>query len=356
MTPPERAKGESTGLRVRRPGRFLRDLNVVALLVLIAAAAALFMSPRTDDVLLGIPDLSLGDRSPRTIRSHRALTIVDPARTKALQDRAEKKVLPVYDQEIRLVEQAEDRVNAAFQLLGRNEAAEGVSAELKESFEAELGLTLRKRDLDAALAGQPDELRDAVLSVISTVGGRPIIMRARELPAGVDRMTVVRHARDEGPAEEMQIDLSKVLTIDQARAQVDALAAERLGHLDRAQRRAVAVIAKALLDDNLIRNSRETRRRRRVARDSVKAVVIAIAPGEVVVRSGARVDEQKLRILDGMAAALKATSRVQVTAGSTLMVLLLVIFAYGLIWRQYPPDGPNARDVTFLGTSVSCHS
>ena len=346
---------DTPGGRWKRPGRFLRDLNIVALLALITAAAALFMSPRSDDVLLGLPDLALGDRSPRTIRSPRALTIVDPVHTKALQADAERNVLPVYDQDVRLVEEAELRVESAFRILTPNELAESDEerADIRESFAAALGLVLRARTIDAIMAGPPDELRDAVLSVLSVVGEQPIVARARELPPGVDQLTVLQLAPDERPVQEILVDdLSQILTLDQARAKVDALAAERLGHLPRPQRRAAAVIAKELLEDNLERNTSETRRRQRLARDSVKPVFIAIKPGEVVVRGGAPVDEQKLRILQGMEDELNATSRVQVTTGSALLVMLLVIFAYRLAARAHGPRRPAPRDITFWATAV----
>ncbi len=350
MDQPERSPGaDASGARGRWTGRFLRELNALALLALIAAAAALFMSPRADDVLLGLPDLALGDRSPRTIRSPRALTITDPARTKALQEEAVRKVLPVYDQELRLLERAEVRVDAAFRAVATDA---GAASNARAAFADALGVNLSKPDIAALITGPPDEIRDAVLSVLSRVGERPIVLRSRALPTDTDRFTLLHQPRNEGPMLETQIEVAKVLTIDQARAELDAVAAERLGHLSRPQRRAVVVLAKKLLEDNLFYNASETRRRQRIARASVKAVVIAIAPGEIVVKSGARVDEQKLRILDGMAAELEATSRAQVAAGSALLLILLVVFANGLLGRTYRPLPPPPRDLAFMATAV----
>ncbi|MEM7678539.1 MAG: hypothetical protein AAF449_21330, partial [Myxococcota bacterium] len=339
-----------------RPGRVLRELNIIALLGLVAAAAALFMSPRSDDVLLGLPDLSLGDRSPRTIRSPRALTIKDPKNTRALRDEAARKVAPVFDQEVWLIDSAEDRVVSAFKLLAQRHSSDaGVSedgGELRETFADLLPLVLDRSTIEALMNGRPDEMRDAVLTVLS-VGQRPIVAQARDLPVGVERLTVLQLSQDERSVREVAIeDMSTILTVDQARAMVDAVAAERLEHLPARQRRAVAVLAKELIEDNLFRNASETRRRRRLARESVKAVVIAIAPGEVVVKKGIAVDEQKLRILQGMAAELKATSRGQVSAGSVLLVMLLLTFVYGVGDRDGPSEEPAARDLAFLSSAV----
>lgn len=342
--------------RWQRPGRFLRDLNIVALLLLLVGAAGLFMSPRSDDVLLGLPDLQLNDKSPRTIRSPRALTITDPENTRRLQDEAATRVAPVFDQEVWLVEHAERRVAAAFEVLTASSAAEASSAEVeayKEAFSDALGVVIDERTLGAVLQARPDEMRDAVLSVLSSIGERPIVARARDLPPGATRLTILEIAQDGRTVREVNVDdLSVILTLDQARAEVDARAAERLAHLPAPQRQAAAVLAKELLDDNLVRNTSATLRRRRRARTSVKPSVIAIAPGEVVVRSGARVDEQKLRILKGMAAELESINRFQVSIGRALMVVLLVVFAYRIALRAYRPTRPDPRDLAFLASSV----
>ncbi len=373
MTDPKRSISavSKSSWRWVRPGRFLRDLNIVAVLALLAAAAGLFMSPQADDVLLGLPDFRLGEVSPRTIRSPRALTIGDPEKTQELRDEVAARVPPVFDQEVSLVDNAADRVEAAFQVLLAHEPAEdeptidgpppdaGERAaevdpdDLRLDFAERLQVVLSKKTLDALIAGPPDELRDAILFLLTTVGERPIVGRSRDLPPGRGRLTVLEVSEDARQVREIKVDeTSRILTLDQARAEVDALAAERLKHLPSSQRRAAALLVKELLEVNLVRNLFETNRRRGAARDSVKEMVIAIRPGEVVVKAGDIVDEQKLRILEGMEKDLRATSRVQVAAGSALLVLLLVGFAHRVASRSCRPDRPASRDLAFLSAAV----
>ncbi|MCK6552410.1 hypothetical protein L6R52_41665, partial [Myxococcota bacterium] len=70
-SPPAKPAPQHAVIRWARPGRFLRDLNILALLIVIAAGAALLLLPGSDDGLLGLPALNPGEDAPRTIKSPR---------------------------------------------------------------------------------------------------------------------------------------------------------------------------------------------------------------------------------------------------------------------------------------------
>src|SRR5262245_13659684 len=96
-TPGNESAQKRGRLRWMRPGRFLRDLNIFALLIVIALGAALLLLPSSDDGLLGLPALSVGQEAPRTIKSPRAFVIADLETTERLRQEAMENVLPIYD-------------------------------------------------------------------------------------------------------------------------------------------------------------------------------------------------------------------------------------------------------------------
>ena len=74
----------------------LRRLNQLVLLALIAGSAGLFLKPSDDDGLLGLPQLSVGQTAPRTIRAPRDFALPDVETTERLREEAVKAVLPTY--------------------------------------------------------------------------------------------------------------------------------------------------------------------------------------------------------------------------------------------------------------------
>jgi hypothetical protein len=237
--------------RWSRPGRLLRDLEQLALILLVAAAAALLLLPASDDGLLGIPELRLGEPAPRTIKSPRAMTLRDGETTEALRRRAAAAVLPIYDLSTALGAGARERLELAFAaprnpagppLPARPRADEPELRERARSFMIELGVALEEDAVLPLLSGPADELRDATL-MVSTA--------AHEWRLVEDRALLLLHGRSgirirlldaEGrPAREEDLaDYREVEGLDAARARVDELVATELKRFAPEQRRAAS--------------------------------------------------------------------------------------------------------------------
>lgn len=359
MAAPEARQRSSTGraARWRRPGRFLRDLNILALLLLVGAGASLLLLPQSDDGLLGLPDLSVGEAAPRTIKSPRAFVIEDPETTARLRGEARGRERPTYDLHVGFGKDAKARIEAAFAAAdtgGEAAAAADMHRERARAFMLALGVTLEESALLPLIkASSSDELRDAAIMVVQAIYEDRIVedktLLALKSPNGLQ----IRMVNPSGTVdrEENIFNYNGITGIDAARAKVDEIVATHLERFPLEQRRAVAMLVKRLLKPNLIPNEFESERRKLAAERAVKTVVIPIKPGETILRAGERVTERHLFILQGVEKELREESRVQASAGSALMILVLLVLLYRFLRTGFPRFHPTHRDLTFLATA-----
>lgn len=361
---------------MQRPSRgWLRHLNIVAFLLLIAATSALLLQPSDDDSLLGLPQLAVGERAPRTIKAPRDFDIADPETTERLRQDAVAKVLPIYDHATGLGSEVKNRIESAFaemkeiaaQIPAPPPAEEGAPQKRveprpfrpedrqdAENFMRALQVYFEDHELEILFRGGFDEqIRDAAIMVARTVFEQRIAedkdFLKLQAPAGL----TIRSLGKSGEVEHEQalIDLRSINGVDQARASIDEIVALKLEHLTPAGRRAVALLTKRLLRPNVVANPGETQARWARERQAVRTVVIPIKRGETVLHAGDVVTERHQLIVRGMAQELEAESRFQLPIGSALIVVLLLI----LIFRFYQQGSgaflPSHRDLG-LGAAV----
>lgn len=359
------ARAAASRLRWLRPGRLLRDLNILAILLLIAAAAALLLQPGSDDGLLGLPTLSVGQEAPRTVKSPRAFAIADLETTERLRQETVARVLPVYDLRTGLGAEAKARIETAFAEdatargadAGPGAGAGGAGGE-RSPYRARAQAFLRALqvilDEDALIpllrSADPDELRDAAIMLAVSLYERRIVEDRQLLRLQAPDGLQLRFVEPDETTDRQEIvrTYDDILSIDQARARVDDLVADNLKRLPADQRRAVSVLVKRLLTPNMAPNRAETERRIEAARAAVKPVVIPIKDGETVLRAGERVTERHLFILGGIEKELRSQSRVQAALGGALLIVLLVVVIYRCMIRGFPRFAPSYRDLAFL--------
>lgn len=355
----------------RRPTRgWLRHLNIVALLVVIAATAALLLQPSDDDSLLGLPQLAVGERAPRTIKAPRDFAVADPETTERLRLDAVAKVLPVYDLSTGLGVEVKNRIERAYaEMTGTipQETPEAAAAkrppeprtfrpedrELADNFMRALQLYFEDHELEVLFRGGfGEQIRDAAIMVARTVFEQHIVedkdFVRLQAPQGITLRVLGRTGELEH--EQTLHQLRNLLGLDQARASVDEIVAKKLDHLSPVERRSVALVVKRLLRPNVVANTAETQARWARERTAVRTVVIPIKRGETVLPAGEIVTARHLLIVEGIAQELEAESRYQLPIGSALVVVLLVILAYRFQRQGRRRFLGSHRDLAFAAT------
>lgn len=329
---------------------------MVALLVVVAASSGLLLLPQTDDGLLGLPPLEVGDPSPRTVKSPVTLMVADPATTEKLRAQEMAQVPPTYDQLLWMGDTVKARLESAFEAgeVGSDAGPSSGGPRQAEAFVLELGAAVEPAQLDPIIrAENPSELLDAMIMVAQTIYEAPVVadrpyLRLQLEPAGVAVRMVARDRSVEGESTLRALD--GVLGMDQARARVDEIVAERLERLPKPQRRAVAAVVKKLLRPNLVPNEAETERRKARRAAGVREAIFVVEPGGVIIDAGEPVNRQHLLMLSKLEEALDTQRRLQSAVGAAVLMVFLVIFSYRVARRSFRPR-PRHRDLAFLAAS-----
>lgn len=336
--------------RWRKSSRIARDLEAIGLLAVIAIASALLLLPRGDDGLIGLPDLRAGEVAPRTVKSPRAFSVIDPVLTAQMRERARAAVRPVFDHLLGLASVPKGRLEAAFAAV---EGVEGREARARAFVEA-LGIDVEPSMVGPIVASdQPSVVLDAASMLLEGLFARQLVSDP-SLFAAKPEITVRAVDADGRVVSEKELAgdaFEEVLGPNQARALVDALAAERLEHLDPRVSRAIARVVKDLLTPNLVRNAQETLRRRRRAWMGVKPSMVVVARGDRVIRGGEQVTERDLLLLNALADLESPSARLQSMIGSALLGGLLAWLAYRSARYAYRHRLPKKRDLAFLASS-----
>ena len=315
-----------------RLGRVLRHFNALVILTVVAAATGLLVSPSADDILLEIPQLERGDLAPRTIRSPGPFEVRDAELESRLRQQAAEGVLPTWDLDLGPGVQAQERVAAAFATVeGAPSGFDGRSQDFMRS----LQVYLDAKELETlAAGGLDDSLEDAAAMVSRVLYEGWIVEDKALLQVQASRGFKVRVLDPDGAVKRVETlrSFDRVRGLEEARAGVDAIVADKLGYLTPAARRAAALIGKRLLQPNLQYNAAVVRQQREAASRDVKPPTINFGPGAVVLQKGQPVTGRQLRVLEQIRAQLAARSRVRSRLVPAAVFILLVVIT--MVFRR----------------------
>lgn len=334
--------------RWRRPERLRRDFGSIGLLIALAVASGLLLQPRGDDGLIGLPDLQAGEIAPRSVRSSRSFTAVDPRSTAQAREVARESVRPVFDHLLGLAETPKARIRS---LLDNTQDLDATSAAaaLEEALGVELGAHAATALFEEV---EGEALTDAASMLLDELFALPMVSEPERL-APLDRVTVRAVDADGLVTHEriLEVEALDVLGPNRARARVDALAAEQLLHLPEPVRSAIAQIVKSLLTPNFVANAQENLRRRRLAWLSVKPSVVLVRSGERVLQAGKRMTSRDLLLVRELARLESARSRFRSGIGCALLGALLAWLGLRVARHGYRHRHPRERDLVFLASA-----
>jgi putative nucleotidyltransferase with HDIG domain len=323
-------------------GRILRAGLVAA----IALAAAFLLAPGSSVRRLPTRD-ALGAPAPVTIKADRDYEVVDEEATARRRAEASAAQRAVYDLDEGAVEEAAERIHAAFAMMreevgllratgGRRDPG---SAELSRRFAAQrdgfvsrLQLLVRDEDFDALGGARFSEAAEAELIALAATGlDGMVVTDLQLLQADREQGIVVRSVRGGagGRGERTLLDLSSIRDLATARVDVERTAGARLNGMPAALRRALVRTAQGTLGPTLVQNRAETTRRRAEAAAGAKPVVVSVKRGEKIIGDGERIEKRHLVIFDGIRALAQATDVTEARFGAGAIMAIAV----AVLWR-----------------------
>jgi len=363
----------------RRGAALRRALPALTLLGVVSVLAGLLVAPgfgvqtlpqlRPEDV--GRPFESA---SATGFKATRDYDLPDAALTDRRRQEARAGVRPVFDFNPAVVPEAQTAVQEAFAGLrsalpkaeppaARSAPTRGAPAKRKveapdssalaqtrQTFEQRL-FDLEDEDWKALVDAQAvPEVEHAVLSVLSRGFLAPVVGAREDLgPAG--SFLTIRDLND-GAEHPSAVVPPSVLDVREARAEMDrwaTLPGNLLPDSPALLRRAVLRVARRALRPNLTANIAETERRRFVAAAGVKDAVIQIKKGQKIIGDGELVTQDHLRMLAAMRAQTERFDVVEASAGTAVLVALLLAGIWTFHRKAFRRFRPTRRDGLLLG-------
>ncbi|HTO96722.1 MAG TPA: HDIG domain-containing protein [Myxococcales bacterium] len=346
--------------------RRVRQALALALLIAVAFSAAFVLTPsRFTPAIPG--DDALGTLFSGTLKANRDYDVSDPVTTAAKREEAARSVWPVYDFDGTSGETLQRRISDAF-ARGREALAHWKQQNAlrpdhridpealrflltqRDEFWKALQAVVDDEDYRAlAKAGFDPALERAALRLAGLAASGFVVEERGLLAADRERGIVVRTLGGLGaPPEQAVRDIDRIQDLQEARENVDRLAADQIADLPPRTVRAVTMLVRRALRPNLAYNDAETRRRQEAKRAAVKEVLLQVRKGEKIIGDGEQVTKTHLLIFHALRAAGRASAADQVRWGGGLFAALLcaAIFEFGR--RNLRKFRPRSRDVFLL--------
>ncbi len=343
-----------------KKGRERREsiYNLLTLVTVIAALIFLY-KPAGKSTTRHYEENQIADRD---IRAARTFTdIVDEEATLKKKQEALAEVLPVFDYEVNMYRDTAGRVASAFadarakvyqiralRTKGKNEEADKLEKELKDSFISAIGIKLTDEEYALFRRGRFGPLLQKTLTdMILNFPYKMVLASTKQITSDDHDKVVVRVFVDGKKTEEKLVAKDAFIDLQKAEKWFDTVDLRTSGLSMRA-RKVVISTAKKLIQPNTAFNMEETAKRKKDAIESVKPVTIAVKKGEIIVRRGDRIKKRHLVIIHGMEQAESYNSDIEILAGKGLLALLLMLsfHMFGIVFlKQYKPKD---KDVRFL--------
>jgi len=322
------------------------------------------------------PEYHVSDVAEEDIKSPKNFLIEDKKATQEKRDEAAHSVLTVYDFDGALATKLEARINKAFGTLhsllnpqdqgsiaagngtkhdGRQAtAASGAPVSehdliwnAKSTFEDILGIQISKGAYKLLEKQRfSPEIAQAISNLLRTVLQQGIVGNKQLLLQEQQKGIIVRRLSTK--EETVERDLKKFLDLDGANVALAKAGRSALKGFDYSMRKLIVDVAQRLIQPNLTLNKGETEERRTRAVDDVKAVLMQIKKGEMLVREGEKITPLHMAKLSALHSEIQKRPVITISIG---FLLLAVSFFVVLFMTHFSADvGPRLKnkDLLFL--------
>ncbi len=265
-------------------GKFL----FFAILAVISAAVGISLTP---GLPMRIPQYEPGEVARENLFAPGDLSIEDRAATAIRRSEAARSVFPVYDYDEGVVAEVSRRLAELFAAMRKT-----VKAQADTDTAAAEGIGLTRQTMAELRAYHWNEnIENQIRRAAEQILKPGVIGSLTDLPPETGSSITVR--RVPGGQEFTETNFEYITDLRGARNTAAGVIDLWIEDTTPKLRQAASEILREALRPNLSRNIQETERRRNLASETVKPVFVNFHKGELIVRDGERIEQQKIDLL-----------------------------------------------------------
>ena len=301
----------------------------------------------------------LGDVAERDIKSPRDFFIEDQTATELNRQRAEEKVLTVYDYDAELGPQIALNVEEIFAQMRAASTAHNITSESipaaaensgeetaktqkpavnaitdkRKYLEEKLGIRVTRGAFSALeTVGFSQKTADRINGILLKILKNGVVTNKEILLKESEKGIILRNVSSK--REDTVHKLKQFYGLDQAKTMVRIIGQPLLNDLDYGVLNLVVDFVQRLIQPNITLNRNETQERKKAATAEIKTVLHKIKAGEMLLREGERVTEVQLLKLKTLAMQTKKQQVMLSSVGAALVLICLLITTYILHLSQ----------------------
>ena len=301
----------------------------------------------------------LGDVAERDIKSRRDFFIEDQAATELNRQRAEAKVLTVYDYDAELGSQIALNVEEIFAQMRAASTAHNITSEpipaaaensgeptanvqkpaaniitdKRKYLEDKLGIRVTRGAFSALeTVGFSKKTAGLINGILLKILKNGVVTNKEILLKESEKGIILRNVSSK--REDAVHQLKQFYGLDQAKTMVRIIGQPLLSDLDYGMLNLVVDFVQRLIQPNITLNRNETQERKKAATAEIKTVLHKIKAGEMLLREGERVTEVQLLKLKTLAMQTKKQQVLLTSIGAALLLTCLLMTTYILHLSQ----------------------
>jgi len=317
-----------------------------------ALLLTLLLSPALQ---LSLKEYKVGDIARKEIKSSQDFLVEDERSTQEKRVEAERSVVPVYDYDMMVLKDAENRLSSTFQSLASSfrSAERGIDQRdlRKKEWESSVRLSLTQREWTILEKERFNpSIGEAALKLIAPILKKGVVNDKDLLDPDSDRGVLIRNIQTR--EERKTVPPFTFLDFKEARARLRTQADYPSPSLGRELPPVVLKIAEYFLRPNLTFNKDETEERKAKAREKVNPVYFQVKRGEVILRAGERVQEEHLLKINVLRKAQERSHILYILLGVGLLTFLLLASLYEFSTKNIRKISLSQKDLLFFSTTL----
>ncbi len=296
----------------------------------------------------------VGDIVGSDIKAPKDFYVEDLKATAAKRREAMEAVRTVYDHNQALIADVTERIRSAFGAMRQRFRGEGPAESAAEDpravFQEKLGVPVSGEAFrELKRAGFSEDLSRIVLEVVEQILENGVVSNKEVLLNEKDRGIILRRLQSGGESEIR--NLRKYYGPDQYKDMVRIIARPMVADIPPKLTPVVVDLGQRLIEPNITLNRSETEKRKKEAAGAVPPVPYKIKEGEMLLREGERVTEEKLAKIKALNAEKGREKLYERSFGAVGIILCILVIKYYLhLHPAHRRSTNHNKDLLFVST------